>query len=50
MKVKKIGEGIMKCLSILALSLVMQTVNSACIWVAYQPECPREANKFKVKM
>ena len=50
MKVKKyFGKGMMKCLNVLALLLVIQTANSACIWVAHQPEFPREANKFKVK-
>lgn len=48
MKVKKYFEkGIMKCLSTLALLLVVQTANSACIWVAHQPKFPEEANKFK---
>ena len=48
MKVKNYFEkGMMKCLNVLALLLVMQTANSACIWVAHQPEFPREANKFK---
>lgn len=48
MKVKKIwGKGVMKGLNVLALLLVMQTANSACIWVAHQPEFPKAANKFK---
>lgn len=46
-KQKNFGKGIMKCLNVLALLLVMQTANSACIWVAYQPEFPEAANKFK---
>ncbi len=33
--------------NVLALMLVMQTANSACIWLAYQPEFPEEACKFK---
>lgn len=44
---KNFGKGIMKCLNVLALLLVIQTANSACIWVAYQPEFPEAANKFK---
>lgn len=49
MKVKKNwGKGIMKGLNVLALLLVMQTANSACIWVAYQPEFPEAANKYKM--
>lgn len=48
MKVKKIfGKGVMKCLNVLALLLVMQTANSACIWVAHQPKFPEAANKLK---
>ncbi len=48
MKVKKFFEkGVMKCLNSLALLLVRQTANSACIWVSHQPEFPKEANKFK---
>lgn len=45
--IKNWGEGVMKALNALALLLVMQTANSACIWVAHQPEYPEEANKFK---
>lgn len=48
MKLKNYFEkGVMKCLNALALLLVRQTANSACIWVAYQPEFPQEASKFK---
>ena len=49
MEVKNfLGKGVMKCLNVLALLLVMQTANSACIWVAHQPEFPEAANKFKI--
>lgn len=48
MKTKKnFGKTVMNCLNVLALLLVMQTANSACIWVAHQPEFPEAANKFK---
>ena len=48
MEVKKFfGKSVMKCLNVLALLLVIQTANSACIWVAHQPEFPEAANKFK---
>ncbi len=48
MKVKiSFGKAVMKCLNVLALLLVMQTANSACIWVAHQPEFPEAANKLK---
>ena len=50
MKVKKNwSKGVMKGLNALAVLLVMQTANSACIWVAHQPEFPEAANKFKFK-
>ena len=49
MKVKKNGgKGVMKGLNALALLLVMQTANSACIWVIHQPEFLEAANKFKI--
>lgn len=35
------------CMNALAMLLVRQTANSACIWVAHQPEFPSEANRFK---
>lgn len=46
---KKFGKFVVKYLNVLALLLVMQTANSACIWVAHQPEFPEEANRFKIK-
>lgn len=48
MKVKKfLKKCAMKMVNDFALILVMQTANSACIWVAHQPEFPESANKFK---
>ena len=48
MKVKKSFEkAVLKCLNVFALLLVVKTANSACIWVAHQPEFPEEANKLK---
>lgn len=48
MVVKKyFSKGVMKFLSVLAVLLVMQTANSACIWVAHQPQFPEVANKLK---
>ena len=38
----------MKGLNVLVLLLVMQTANSACIWVIHQPEFLEAANKFKL--
>lgn len=45
---KNLGKGIMILVNAVALLLVMQTANSACIWLAHQPEFPEEANRFKV--
>ncbi len=48
MKLKSIlKKGIMGCTNALALLLVVQTANSACVWVIHQPEFPKEAEKFK---
>lgn len=44
---KKIEKGAIMVLNVFALFLVTQTANSACIWVAYQPEFPKAASKFK---
>lgn len=41
-----LGKGIMGLINTFALFLVMQTANSACIWVAYQPEFPEEAKRL----
>ena len=45
---KNFGKGIMALVNAVALLLVMQTANSACIWLAHQPEFPEEANRFKM--
>lgn len=48
MKIRKLlKKGIMGCFNSLAVLMVMQTANSACVWVVHQPEFPEEANKFK---
>lgn len=44
---KKCWKRIMGMINAFALLLVMQTANSACIWVAYQPEFPKTAERFK---
>ncbi len=36
--------GLVNCL---ALVLVAQTANAACIWTFHQPEFPEAANRFK---
>lgn len=45
---KNLGKGIMILVNAVALLLVMQTANSACIWLAHQPEFPEEANRFNI--
>lgn len=45
---KNFGKGIIALVNAVALLLVKQTANSACIWLAYQPEFPEEANRFKM--
>lgn len=41
---KKKLIGILNCIAIM---LVVQTANTACLWVYHQPEFPAEANKYK---
>lgn len=41
------SKGVMKLLKGLAVLLVVQTANSACIWIAHQPQFPEVANRFK---
>lgn len=45
---KNFGNGIMALVNAVALLLVRQTANSACIWLAHQPKFPEEANRFKM--
>lgn len=46
MKKRTFMKKLMGCVNALALLLVVQTANAACIWVAYQPEFPMEAKKY----
>lgn len=45
-KIKLISK-LLGGINVLALMLVFQTANSACIWMAYQPKFPEEANNMK---
>lgn len=48
MKLKKfLCTKAVKCFNALAVLMIIQTANSACIWVAHQPEFPVEANRYK---
>lgn len=46
MKINRFISKIMGCINVLAMLLVVQTANSACIWIAHQPEFPKEDCKF----
>lgn len=41
---KKVALG---CANALAMLMVVQTANSACVWVVHQPEFPEEAKKLR---
>ena len=48
MKIRKfMGSKMAALINCFALLLVMQTANSACLWIVHQPEFPKEADKFK---
>lgn len=47
---KTFSNKIIVYINALTILLVRQTANSACIWVAHQPEFPLEANQFKNKI
>jgi cyclic lactone autoinducer peptide len=49
MKLKKIMTKVMSAgvLNTLALALVAQSANQACLWFFHQPEFPESANKLK---
>lgn len=44
-KLKALSK-IFMVMNYLALVLVAQTANAACLWIFYQPEFPKEAKKF----
>lgn len=46
-KFKKKTKSLMKVVDVAALLLVVQTVNSACMWLFHQPEIPDSALKYK---
>lgn len=41
-KIKSIG-----LINAVALALVIQTANQACMWVLHQSELPKEADKYR---
>lgn len=50
MRLKKLFKnGLMSCVNALAMLMVIQSANSACMWIAHQPEFPEEAKAFARK-
>lgn len=44
---KVISKGmLLSTVNAVALIVVIQSVNSACFWMAYQPDVPKAAEKF----
>ena len=48
-KMKNLSKKAMRAVNGLAEVLIKQTANSACLWAMYQPQFPKEAEKFKQK-
>lgn len=46
MKRIKITDKILTVANVLAMVLVIQTSNAACLWMFNQPEYPEEARKY----
>ncbi len=44
---ERLGKKITVGVNSMAKKMVVQNANSACIWLAHQPEFPKEATKFK---
>lgn len=44
---KSLGKRVTKCSNSLVKKMIAQNANSACIWLAHQPEFPKEAKKFR---
>lgn len=42
----KLLSKVLMGLNCIALTLVSQTANTACIWIFHQPEFPEEAKKY----
>ncbi len=47
MKLKRMLKKVMLgCVNAMAMMMVVQTANSACVWIVHQPEFPEEAIKY----
>lgn len=44
---ERLGKKVTAGVNSMAKKMVVQNANSACIWLAHQPEFPKEAMKFK---
>lgn len=42
----KLWSKILGAVNCIALALVVQTANAACIWIFHQPKFPEEARKY----
>lgn len=48
MKFKRLLEKVvLRCFNAMAIMLVVQTANSACVWIVHQPEFPEVAKKYR---
>ena len=49
MKLKNMLKKVMLgCVNAMAMMLVVQTANSACVWIVHQPEFPEVAKRYSV--
>ena len=47
MKLKNMLKKVMLgCVNAMAMMLVVQTANSACVWIVHQPEFPEVAKRY----
>ncbi len=50
MRLRRVLKRVMSgCVNAMAMIMVTQTANSACVWIVHQPKFPKEADKFKKK-
>lgn len=42
----KLSGKVLGLLNCMALALVVQTANAACVWIFHQPKFPEEARKY----
>ena len=48
MKLKTMLKKVMLgCINAMSMLMVVQTANSACVWIVHQPEFPEVAKKYR---